>query len=64
MPFKNIFIFTSGDQSSLGNFGTGYYEEHFCETILTLDQWQCSHSCRIARDSLGNCKNHAHFPGQ
>ena len=22
----------------MGNFGTGYYEEHFCETILTLDQ--------------------------
>ena len=24
---------------------------------------QCSHSHRIARDSLGNCKNHAHFLG-
>ena len=23
---------------------------------------QCSHSRRIARDSLGNCKNYAHFP--
>ena len=24
---------------------------------------QCSHSRRIARNSLGNCKNHAHFLG-
>ena len=24
---------------------------------------QCSHSRRIAHDSLGNCKNHAHFLG-
>ena len=26
--------------------------------------FQGSHSRRIARDSLGNYKNHAHFPGQ
>ena len=28
------------------------------ENIICI---QCSHSRRIARDSLGNCKNHAHF---
>ena len=31
--------FCSAEQNSLCNFGRGYYEEQFCEIILTLDQW-------------------------
>ena len=43
MSFNNISIFTSGghlvQQSGLGNFCIGFYEEHFCDTILTSDKW-------------------------
>ena len=45
MPFKDIVYlelwrpFCSADWNHLYNFGRGYHEEQFCETILNLDQW-------------------------
>ena len=27
------------EQNLLGNYGKEYYEEHFCENILSSDQW-------------------------
>ena len=31
--------FCSAEQNHLCEFGTGHYEEQFCEIILNLDQW-------------------------
>ena len=31
--------FSSAEQNYKCNFGTGYYEEQFCEIILNYDQW-------------------------
>ena len=45
MPFKDISYlelwqrFCSAERKDLCYFGRGYYEEHFCEIILNLDQW-------------------------
>ena len=45
MSFKDIsylelwWSFCSAEQNHLCNFGRGYYEEQFCEIILTLDKW-------------------------
>ena len=44
MPFKDISYLNlwqpscSSEQNHLCNFGRGYYEEQFCETILNLGQ--------------------------
>ena len=53
MPFKNISYpehwFCSAERNNLCSFGRRHYEEHFCEIILTLDQW--FRGCRL-RDFL------------
>ena len=44
MPFKDIFHLQLwqpaclAEQNILGNFGSGYYVEHFCIIILHLNQ--------------------------
>ena len=37
--YKLWLLFCSVEQNGLCNFGREHYEEHFCETILNLDQW-------------------------
>ena len=45
MSFKTFLIFSSGghfiqpSKNGLCNLSRGYYEKHFCEIILNLDQW-------------------------
>ena len=44
MSFKDFLsgaleTFCSVEQNHLCNFCRGYYEEHFCEVGLNLDQW-------------------------
>ena len=45
MPFKDISYldiwqpFCSAECKRLCNFGRGYFEEPFCETILNFGQW-------------------------
>ena len=38
IPFKDIFMFSSGGHVVI-NFGRGHYEEHFCKIILNLNHW-------------------------
>ena len=45
MSFKDISYlevrqpFCSAERNHLCNYSREYYEEHFCEIILNLDQW-------------------------
>ena len=34
------YSFCLAEQNCLCNFGRGYHEEHLCEIILNLDQWE------------------------
>ena len=59
--FKDITIlssssFCSMEQTILCNFGEGHCDEHFCETIMNLDQWLTRCPLKIF-NSQQNCLN-------